>query len=379
MDYYEDWNVSKNVAGYDNNSQYSEIDNLVKYAIDNSASDIHIVTNRTSSLRIKEQITKSDSLIDEDSLIGFLKKHSNAAEDRIDDFVEGRKFSADFAVTFCNRRFRAHLFKSNNNICAVLRLLSESIPDLSILNLPASINKFVNAKSGLILICGATGSGKTTTIASIVNQINRSRNEAIITIEDPIEYVYEESKSIIEQREVGTHVESFSQATIDALREDPDIIVVGEMRDLETIQNGITLAETGHLVFGTLHTKSAIDAVDRMVDIFPPAQQQQIRVQLASVLYGVVHQQLIKSKYTGKVVALCEVMIVDPIVANAIRIPSKSQGSSLKDYLRNKRDIGCVDIVENAIWHIKFGRLKIDDVRYNLGEDDLRLLQARLR
>ena len=364
--------------GFYEGSQF-QVETLFKSAIEQKASDIHVVTNRLCSMRVKENIVQTNIKINEEDLGVFCTRHTNGNRDEVTEFYENRRFSADFAVSFENRRFRGHLYKSNNNICGVFRLLSEKIPDLITLNLPDSVNMFTQATSGLILICGATGSGKTTTIASIINKINEIRAEAIITIEDPIEYIYEEKMAVIEQREVGTHVESFNQATIDALREDPDIIVVGEMRDLETIKNAITLAETGHLVFGTLHTKSSIDAIDRMVDIFPPEQQQQIRVQLASILYGVMHQQLIKSKSTGKIVALCEVMIVDNVLASNIKQPNKNQASALKDYIRNNSKNGCVHIVDNCLWHIKKGRIRVEDIKHYLSEEDLRLLQARMR
>ena len=361
----------------DEAERFDELEALLRAAIENKASDVHIVTNRESSLRIKEEIKKTDIKVTKSQLTSFCQLHTGGYNDKITQFNIDQLFSVDLAITFEGRRFRVNLYKSNNGACAVFRLLSDKIPDMTLLNLPQSVGNFINATSGLVLICGATGSGKSTTIASIVDKINHTRKEVIITIEDPIEYIYDESRSIIEQREVGTHVESFSQATVDALREDPDIIVVGEMRDLETIKNAITLAETGHLVFGTLHTKSAIDSIDRMVDIFPPEQQQQIRVQLASILYGVVHQQLVKSK--GKVVALCEVMMVDPVIANVIKTPNKQQSNSLKEYIRNKSDIGCVHVVDNALWHIRAGRLTVDDIQYNLTEEDLRLLKARLK
>lgn len=354
-----------------------DIERLLDYAIEQKASDIHIATNRESTLRINGGIVKSDVIISKDELLQFCMTQGNILDDKFTEFVQNRRFSIDSAINYKGRRFRVHIFKSINETCAVLRLLAEKVPDLFKLNLPPVVSKFITQNSGLILICGATGSGKTTTIASIIDQINHYKNKMILTIEDPIEYVYTEDKAIIEQREVGTHVKSFSQATVDALREDPDIIVVGEMRDLETIQNAITLAETGHLVFGTLHTKSAIDAIDRMVDIFPPEQQQQIRVQLSSILSAIVHQQLVPNGQ-GKRVVLCEALIIDGVIAGTIKQPSKTSLNTLKDYMKIK-DNACVNIIDNTIWHIKNGRLTPEDVKYNLSDDDYRLLMARLR
>ena len=355
----------------------SDIERLLDYAIEQKASDVHITTNRESTLRINGGIIKSDVIISKDDLIQFCATQGDLMVDKITDFIHSRRFSIDCAITYNHRRFRVHIYKSINETCAVLRLLSEKVPDLFQLNLPPVVSKFVTLNSGLVLVCGATGSGKTTTIASIIDQINHIKDKVILTIEDPIEYVYTESKAVIEQREVGTHVESFSQATVDALREDPDIIVVGEMRDLETIKNAITLAETGHLVFGTLHTKSAIDAIDRIIDIFPPEQQQQIRVQLSSILTAIVHQQLVQSS-NGKRVVLCEALIIDGVIAGTIKQPSKSSLNTLKDYMKIK-DNPCISLIDNAMWHIKNGRLTLDNVKYNISEEDYRLLVARLK
>lgn len=359
------------------NEMDTNLERLLRYAITDNASDIHITTNRESTVRIKGNIKRTDILIDKQELINFCILQSDCAAKKYEDFASGKRFSLDAAISFDNRRFRLHLYKSMNQTCAVLRLLAEKVPALASLNLPASVGKFVKAKSGLILVCGATGSGKSTTIASIIDKINQLRSDVIITIEDPIEYVYTEANSVIEQREVGTHVESFSQATIDALREDPDIIVVGEMRDLETIKNALTLAETGHLVFGTLHTKSAIDAIDRIVDIFQPEQQQQIRVQLSSILFGILHQQLVNSN--GKVVALCEVLMMDGVIGSVIKQPSKTQINTLREYMRNQKGSGCVHIVDNALEHIKNGRLNPEDIKHNLSEEDFKMLMGRIR
>lgn len=356
-------------------SSFNPVERAIKLGITHNASDVHVKSNRATRIRIKKELKRTDVVASAEDLFAFCRKYMPLDHDKIERFEKKQIYSIDSTVVVFSRRLRLHLYRSNNDVCCTLRVLSESIPDLSVLNLPHSLSKFITQKSGLVLITGATGSGKTTTIASIVNEINKKRREFILTIEDPVEYIYTEAESTIEQREVGHDVGSFSAATVDALREDPDVIVVGEMRDLETIQNAITLAETGHLVFGTLHTKSVVESIDRIVDIFPPSQQQQIRVQIASVLNGVVHQTMINSN--DKIVVLCEVLMMDNVLSGMLK-NQDNKASTLRDYMRSKGDIGCVHLVDNAFWHINAGRLQLKDVQHYLSEEDQRLLANRL-
>ena len=354
------------------------VENLILMAIKENASDVHAKTDRQSKLRIKtvlNEITDTRCRPKEDDLYAFCYKHMPADKERLDAFRRKQLFSIDSTVIVHNRRLRMHLFRSMSGPCATLRLLSEKIPDLDKLNLPPSLHNFIQQESGLVLITGATGSGKTTTIASIVDAINRTRPVFILTIEDPVEYLYHEAMATIEQREVGHDVKSFGQATVDAMREDPNVIVVGEMRDLDTIQNAITLAETGHLVFGTLHAKSVIDAVDRMIDVFPPEQQQQIRVQLSSVINGIVHQQMVRSN--GQIAVLCEVLMFDAVLRNQIK-NAGTNPASIRDGMRSRTKEGCVHIADNAFWHIQQGRMTFEDVKQRLSSSDLMLLQAQL-
>ncbi|MEB3260308.1 MAG: type IV pilus twitching motility protein PilT [Cyanobacteriota bacterium] len=220
-------------------------------------------------------------------------------------------------------RFRVNVYRQRGTYAACLRALGDSIPNLSALGLPTVIEETSRKPKGLILVTGPTGSGKTTTLAALLNHINQTRSEHILTIEDPIEFTYKNNKSIFHQREINEDTRSFSAALRAALREDPDVILVGEMRDLETIQLAISAAETGHLVFGTLHTSSAAQTVDRMVDVFPPTQQTQIRVQLSGSLLAVFSQTLCKRVNPqpgqfGRVIAQ-EIMINTPAIANLIR------------------------------------------------------------
>jgi twitching motility protein PilT len=220
-------------------------------------------------------------------------------------------------------RFRVNVYRQRGTYAACLRALGDSIPPLANLGLPPVVEETSRKTKGLILVTGPTGSGKTTTLAALLNHINQTRTEHILTIEDPIEFTYKNDKSVIHQREVNEDTRSFANALRAALREDPDVILVGELRDLETIQLAISAAETGHLVFGTLHTSSAAQTVDRMVDVFPPGQQTQIRVQLSSSLLAVFSQTLCKRVRPlpgqfGRVMAQ-EIMINTPAIANLIR------------------------------------------------------------
>ncbi|NJL40858.1 MAG: type IV pilus twitching motility protein PilT [Leptolyngbyaceae cyanobacterium RM2_2_4] len=220
-------------------------------------------------------------------------------------------------------RFRVNVYKDRGTYAACLRALSSKIPSFEKLGLPDVVREMAEKPRGLILVTGPTGSGKTTTLAAMIDLINRTRAEHILTIEDPIEFVYEPIKSLIHQRQLGEDTKSFSNALRAALREDPDIILVGEMRDLETISLAISAAETGHLVFATLHTSSASQTVDRMIDVFPSERQQQVRVQLSNSLVAVFSQTLVSRKNPkpnefGRVMAQ-EIMIVTPAIANLIR------------------------------------------------------------
>lgn len=225
----------------------------------------------------------------------------------------------DLALTIVGVRCRLNLFRQQGTYSAAIRLLNDHIPELEELGLPAVAKEFSTYNQGLVLITGETGSGKSTTLAALLNQINHTKRMHILTLEDPIEYIYTPDQCLINQREIGRDTTSFSTGLRAALREDPDVILVGEMRDLDTIQTALTAAETGHLVFGTVHTNSAADSIDRIVDVFPAERQQQIRLQLSMTLKAVLSQQLLpRARQTGRVLA-CEVMKTDDAIRNLIR------------------------------------------------------------
>jgi twitching motility protein PilT len=216
-------------------------------------------------------------------------------------------------------RFRVNAFRQSRGSTLVLRVINAATPELSALHLPESIRKILTYKDGLVLVTGPTGSGKSTTLAAILNEINKTRSEHIITIEDPIEYLHVPKRCLIDQREIGTDSVSYAQALRAALREDPDILLVGEMRDLESISIAITAAETGHLVLSTLHTSGAARTIDRLIDVFPPEQQQQIRTQLSLVLRSVVSQHLLPTADGRGRAAAFEIMFVNNAISNLIR------------------------------------------------------------
>jgi twitching motility protein PilT len=225
----------------------------------------------------------------------------------------------DSAVTLSGLRFRANFYKTINGPAAVLRRVESKIPDMDQFNLPPALYDIVDMHAGLVLVTGPTGSGKSTTLAAIVNEINKTRTANIITVEDPVEFIHEDNKSIVSHREVGKQTQSFANALKAALREDPDVILVGEMRDLETISLALTAAETGHLVFGTLHTSGAPSTINRIIDVFPPEQQEQIRAQISTSLKMVVTQRLLKTKDGMGRVGAFEIMKCTSPIQNLIR------------------------------------------------------------
>ncbi|HAV42744.1 TPA: type IV pili twitching motility protein PilT [bacterium] len=282
------------------------------------ASDVHIVPERPPMIRIKgrlQPIPNTETLTTEQAKALV---YSILYEEQKQKFEENLELDCSFDVPSLSR-FRVNIYVTKNGVCAALRVIPSEIPTPEDLNLPQVVIELTDLPRGLVLVTGPTGSGKSTTLASLINIINAKREEHILTIEDPIEYIYKMKSCLVNQREVGMHSHSFQNALKYALRQDPDVILVGEMRDLETISLAMTLAETGHVVFATLHTTDAPQTVDRIVDIFPPFQQTQVRVQLSVCLKAVICQQLLPRRDgTGRVAAR-EIMIVSPAIANLIR------------------------------------------------------------
>ena len=293
------------------------IDELIEYARDNSCSDIHITSLGEIALRQYGNLRKLDNEFTQDELDKLIYEMLDM--DQKDIYDSGKDLDFSYETKISNIRCRANTYHERGTNAACLRIMGSSVPTLESLDLPEVIRSLADQPRGLVLVTGPTGSGKSTTLAAMIDYINRTRAEHILTIEDPIEYVYTPDKSTIHQREIGRDVDSFAGALRSALREDPDVILVGEMRDFETISAAITAAETGHLVMSTLHTTGAADTVNRIIDVFPPHSQNQIRTQLASVLRGVVTQNLVPLASGEGRVAATEIMIGTDAIANLIR------------------------------------------------------------
>ena len=290
---------------------------LIAYAIEKGASDLHLSAGSPPCIRVNGEIVR----VGEDICTPADIRAVSA--DLLDDTHSNQLNSTgetDFAYSVPTLgRFRVNIFRQRGSFALALRILNLRIPTPEELGLPQAVVDMTDKRRGLVLVTGATGSGKSTTLASLIDVINKKHAYHIITLEDPIEYLHRHDKSIVNQREIGSDSMSYASALRAALRQDPDVILVGEMRDLETIQIAVTAAETGHLVFSTLHTVGAANTVDRIIDVFPPFQQQQIRTQLADVLQCVVSQQLIpKMSGKGRVAAM-EVMISNTAIRNHIR------------------------------------------------------------
>lgn len=294
-----------------------ELNELLRMAVDKKASDIHIAVGRAPSFRINGAMTEIDAekLTAEDTIL-----YGKACIDK-EKFDHLNKYGeVDFSMTVPNiSRFRVNAFYQRGSVSLVFRVLATKIPTLESLNLPEVIKEICDIKEGLILVTGPTGSGKSTTMAAIINQINSTKDGHILTLEDPVEYVFKHDKCIVNQREIGQDSQSYSNALRAALREDPDVIFIGEMRDIESIGIAVTAAETGHLVLSTLHTLGAAKTIDRLIDVFPPHQQQQIRVQVSSALKAVISQRLIPDIDKKGRVAAIEIMVVTPAISNLIR------------------------------------------------------------
>src|SRR5690349_23058175 len=330
----------------------ARIDSFFKFMREQSASDLHLSTGNPPMLRIHGELVRVDTPpLANDDLKALV--YEIAPEQKIKVFEETG--DVDFGYEFPGfARYRANFFNQKNGISAVFRLIPSKVLTADDLGLPPVLKKFSMLKKGLVLVTGPTGSGKSTTLAATVDYCNLQRKDHIITVEDPIEFVHRSQQSLINHREVGMHTKSFASALRGALREDPDIVLVGEMRDLETIELALTSAATGHLVFGTLHTPSASKTIDRVIDVFPAGQQNQIRNTLSEGLKGGVEQNLFKLiEKKGRVAAL-EVLVFTTAISNLVR---EGKTHQLPGMIQVGKKLGNQPLDDSIMDHLKMKRI----------------------
>lgn len=344
-----------------------EFNQLLYKAVELNASDLHITVGIPPTMRVNgnlipygnEKLTPNDTEV-------YVKQVLEG--ELFEKYLELGELDLSYSVQGIGR-FRVNVFMQRGSHAMALRTVALQIPTLESLSMPPVLKDLTKKTRGLVLVTGPTGSGKSTTLAAMINEINSTRNCHIITLEDPVEYLHKHKKSILNQREIGHDTKNYANALRAALREDPDVILVGEMRDLETISIAITAAETGHLVFSTLHTIGASKTVDRIVDVFPPHQQQQIKVQLASVIEGVISQQLLPlADGSGRMAAL-EVMVGTPAVRNLIR---EGKSHQIDSSVQTGTKYGMVSMDMSLAKMYRGGRITYDDaITYCVDRDVL--------
>jgi len=334
------------------------IEVLLEEVVKKKASDLHLQVGLPPMLRVDGKlvpVTGADLLSDE-AVEGLI--FAILDEDQKQILLKDKEFDFSFAFGDLGR-FRVNAFHERGNLAAALRLIPNEILSIEQLGLPPIVSKFADYPRGLVLVTGPTGSGKSTSLAALIHKINMERAEHIITIEDPIEYTHRSKRSVIVQREVHYDTYSFSAALRSALREDPDVVLIGEMRDLETIASAITIAETGHLVFATLHTNSAAQSIDRMIDVFPPHQQPQIRSQLSNILMAICSQRLVPAIGGGRIAA-AEILIATPAVRNIIR---EGKTHQLEAVIQTGSEFGMQSMDKTLAGLVHAGSISYDEAR----------------
>jgi twitching motility protein PilT len=335
-----------------------KIEALLEEVVKQDASDLHLTVEAPPTLRVDgflKSVSDTPKLTEAE-----IEKLINSVLNDEQKEILAKDKEVDFSFSFGDlARFRANAFHQRGNLGLALRLIPVKIRTVEELGLPTIINNFTEIPRGLVLCTGPTGSGKSTTLAAMVDKINREKKVHIITIEDPIEYTHEHKKAMIDQREIHYDTKSFAAALRSALREDPDVVLVGEMRDLETIASAITIAETGHLVLATLHTNNAAQSMDRIIDVFPPYQQPQIKVQLSNILQGIISQRLIPAIGSGRV-AVAEILIATPAVRNIIR---EGKTHQLDAVIQTGADQGMITMDKALADLVRQGKITNDDAR----------------
>lgn len=343
------------------------LDELFKIALKKNASDLHLVSGAPPTLRIDgELVAEGKSSLTGKAVNDLIK--SILTREQEERFIKEREL--DFAHQAGEARFRVNIHWSRGAMGLAARLIPSKIPSMEELGLPKVVQEFTSLPHGLVLVTGPTGSGKSTTLASMIEALNQEDALNIITLEDPVEFIFEQKKALIRQRELGSDMNSFGEGLKHVLRQDPDVILVGEMRDLETVSSALTLAETGHLVFATLHTWGAAQTVERIIDVFPSHQQSQVRIQLALTLRGVVSQQLISKSGGGRVSAR-EIMVATPAIANLIR---ENKVPQMNTVIQTSAKLGMVTLAQDLKRLIKEGQVsKEDAANYLVGAAALEL------
>lgn len=331
------------------------IQQLLQLTIERNASDLHLISKYQPILRINGELTPipGSPLLTKEELENLVSQILSPYQKEILE----KNWELDLGIEYHDQaRFRVNIYKQQGSLAAAFRLIPKQIRSLEETGLPRVISKITDLKQGLVLVTGPTGHGKSTTLAAFINQINQTRGAHIITIEDPIEFVYPEGKSLMSQRELNTDTKSWGSALKSALREDPDVVLIGEMRDLETIATAITVAETGHLVFATLHTNSAAQTLDRMIDVFPANQQPQIRVQLAAVLETVISQRLVPTINPGRVLAV-ELLFGTSALRAMIR---EGKTHLIDNLIQTSAESGMVSLEMSLMSLVKEGKISIE-------------------
>ena len=343
------------------------IEMLLQEVINQHASDLHLQVGLPPMLRIDGALTPvaNTPSLDVETTERLIFSILDNEQKQI--LLKDKEFDFSFAFGDLGR-FRVNAFHERGNIAAAMRLIPNDIPTLAELGLPAVVESFADYPRGLVLVTGPTGSGKSTTLAALLDKINSERSEHIITIEDPIEFTHKSKRSVIVQREVHYDTYSFSAALRSALREDPDVVLIGEMRDLETISAASTIAETGHLVFATLHTNSASQSIDRMVNVFPPHQQPQIKAQLGNMLMAICSQRLIPAIGGGRLVS-AEILVANPAVRNIIR---EGKSHQLDQVIQTSAKEGMQSMDRTLVQLVQSGQITYDEAKnYAVDLDDL--------
>lgn len=343
----------------------TEIIQLLQRAYDEGASDLHVTVGIPPTYRINGKLTPyGEDALTSQQVAAMVETILPMGKQQ--EFVD--KGETDFNYSLgevC--RFRVNAYHQRNEMTIAARLIPAKIPTIDALNMPQILYELADKPQGLILVTGPTGSGKSTTLAAMLDHINETKAKHIITLEDPIEYMHKHKKSVVNQREVGVDTESFASGLRASLRQDPDIILVGEMRDLETISTAITAAETGHLVFATLHTSSAATTIDRIIDVFPAHQQGQVRIQLANVLQGIISQRLFVRKDTKGRIAATEILVQLPSIANLIRNEKVHQIPSV---MQTNKALGMHTLHMSMQNLIARGTISLKDARPYMDESD---------